>query len=305
VLVGLLGASSASAQQLTFLGSDLSHDVLLDELARRTPRRVRQVGTTSVTLRCELGENLEAAFKPLTASHPRGFAAEIAAYRIARVLGMDNVPPVVGRRLPRFIVERRLEARSPEQLAEVITDIRWDGPGWARGAAIYWVPDLRSTPLDSVRGLEQATPWLAQSGSAPEGRASLARDLSSMLAFDYLIANPDRFSGSNVSTDASGQRLYVRDHNLAFPHPLAADRYARVRGHLERVQRFSRSFVAGLSALDGDRLRDALAEDPESQFGELLSEEQIEGVLTRRQALLSYVAALVEVYGTEQVLCWR
>jgi hypothetical protein len=297
-------ASPSTAQDLPFVGSEVGQGALLDAIGQRLPRRVRQVGTTSVTLRSDLGDGVETAFKPRTRTHPRGYAYEIAAYRIARALGMDNVPPAIGRSMPRLVMEQRFEGRAPDEWETLRANILWDAPGAARGAAIYWIPRMRSTELSTPAGLETALPWLAQTGEVPAGRAALARDLSTMIAFDYLIANVDRFSGGNVSTDANGERLFVRDHNLAFIHPLSAERYERLRALLARSTRFSRSFVVALSELDEARLRAALAEDPEGRERPLLSDAQIEGVLGRRRALLSYVAALVLMHGRERVLVW-
>lgn len=304
-LLGSMLAGPSRAQDLPFLGSTESQATLVEALARRTPRRHRQVGTTSITLRTDLGEGRECAFKPRTRSHPRGWAAEIAAYRIARALGLDNVPPVVGRQLPRLAMEQRFDPRHPEEWETIRADILWDAPGVARGAAIHWIPRMRSSELATPSGLASAEAWLDQAGELPPGREAIARDLSTMLAFDYLIANVDRFSGGNVSTDAEGTRLFVRDHNLAFIHPLSPERYERLRGHLARVERFSRGFVTLVSELDEARLRAALAEDPEGRERALLSDAQIQGVLSRRRALLSYVAALVELHGRGRVLCWE
>ena len=299
-------AMRGAAQEEPFVGGSESADSILARLVERRPRRVRQVGTSSVTLRMDLGDGLESAFKPRTRTHPRGYLAEIAAYRIARALGMDNVPPVIGRRLPRPMLEERFEGAHAERDWQAIReDIRWDAPGIVRGAAIYWVPRMRPSELATARDLSRVAPWLSQSGQLPEERASVARDLSTLIAFDYLIGNWDRWSGGNVSTDESGQRLFVRDHNVAFVEPLTPERYERLRGQLERVERFSRAFVERVGELEEARLRLALAEDPESQERPVLDETQIAGVLSRRRALLSYVGALVDVHGRERVLAWR
>jgi len=299
-------ALRGAAQEEPFVGATESADSILARLGDQRPRRVRQVGTSSVTLRLDLGDGLESAFKPRTQTHPRGYLAEIAAYRISRALGMDNVPPVIGRRLPRPMLEERFEgAHAEEDWQAIREDIRWDAPGVVRGAAIYWIPRMRASELATARDLSRVAPWLLQSGQVPEERASVARDLSTLIAFDYLIGNWDRWSGGNVSTDESGERLFVRDHNLAFVEPLTTERYERLRGHLERVERFSRDFVRRASELDEARIRLALSEDPESQDRPLLDDAQIAGVLARRRAFLSYVGALVELHGRERVLAWR
>lgn len=300
-------ALSASAQPegpLPFAGGEVDQDTILEGMQSRYPRTFRQVGTTSVTMRMDLGGSLHAAFKPRTSSHPRGYLAEIAAYRIARLLRMDNVPPVVGRRVPRALMRAQFQSDHPEDWEPVREEIRWDAPGVARGAVIYWIPHMRSSELSTEEGIDAVASWLRVDGELPEESSVLARDLSALFAFDYLIGNWDRLSGGNISTTEEGDRLFVRDHNVAFQPRLRGGRYRRIRGNLERVQRFSRDFVRAVEGIDRESLTAALSEDPESEERSILTEEQIDGVLTRARALLSYVAALVEVYGPARVFVW-
>ncbi len=163
---------------------------------------------------------------------------------------------------------------------------------------------MRQTELATLSGLSDVSAWLVVGGALPEEDAGLARDLSTLLAFDYLIGNWDRWSGGNVTLDPSGERLFVRDHNVAFPVPLDGALYERVRDALTRASRFSRGFVARVMALDEASLRRALAEDPADWERPLLSDAQIEGVMKRRRAFLSYVAALIAVHGADRVLPW-
>ena len=44
--------------------------------------------------------------------------------------------------------------------------------------------------------------------------------------------------------------------------------------------------------------------DPESEVRPVLGPAQVEGILSRRRALLSYVAALVALHGQARVLAW-
>lgn len=307
-VIALAVALTASAQDdaLPFVGASDDQDTILDRLSTRVPRELEQVGTSSVTLKLDLGVGTNAAFKPRTRSHPRGYLSEIAAYRVARALEMDNVPPVVGLRIPRRLMEARFTSDHEEDWEAIRQEILWDAPGVARGASIHWIPRMRSTPLATYEGLSEAGPWLQiDQPMPPPERSAIARDLSTMLAFDYLIGNWDRFSGGNVSTDDGEQRLFVRDHNVAFQAPLTDHRYERLRGLLERSQRFSRAFVEAVRGLGEARIRAALAEDPEAEIRDILSDEQIDGVLSRRRAFLSYVGALIALHGEAAVLAWE
>ncbi len=301
VLVLALGALSASAQPRPFLGGELDQDAILARM-EGAPRELRPVGTSSVTMRVELGA-IRVAFKPRSDAHPRGYLAEIGAYHVARLLGMDNVPPVRGLRMPRNVMRQQFRSEHPEDWEPIAENIRWDEPGVARGAAIYWIPAMARSELTSESAIHAIRGWLRVGGELPAGREGVARDLSTMFAYDYLIGNWDRLSGGNVSATEGGERLFVRDHNVAFG-AVSGDRYARLRRTLERAQRFSRSFIGRVRALDAAALRASLATDPEAAEGPILDEQQIEGVMQRRAALLSYVAGLVAVHGAERVLVW-
>ena len=304
--LALLG-SGASAQEppaLPFVGGEFDQDAILERMSPTFVRELRQIGTSSVTLRADLAA-VRVAFKPRTDLHPRGYLAELAAYRVAPALGLDNVPPVRAVRLGRAIMRQRFRSDHAEDWPPIEAAIRWDEGATTRGAAIYWIPAMRPSELATDAGLDAHTPWLRLDGEVPEGAEGVARDLSTMLAFDYLIANWDRFSGGNVSTTAEGDRLFVRDHNVAFGQ-LVPGRYARLRETLERTQRFSRGFVARLAALDEVALRASLAPESEALGGRsVLDDAQLAAFLARRRALLSYVAALVAVHGAERVLVWE
>ena len=62
-----------------------------------------------MTLRIDLPGSISAAFKPRTDSHPSGWQAEVAAYRVARGLGMHNVPPAIVRRILELLHAATLE----------------------------------------------------------------------------------------------------------------------------------------------------------------------------------------------------
>ena len=299
---GVALCASAQPEAPPFVDSELDQDAILTALVNRYPRSFRPVGTSSVTMRVDFG-NIDAAFKPRTDSHPRGYLSEIAAYRIARFLGMDNVPPVITRRVPRVLFQAQFQSPHPEDWEPVREEIRWDVSGVTPGATIYWIPAMRSSELATDAGVDAVEGWLQLDWEIPEGSQTVARDLSTLFAFDYLIGNWDRLSGGNVSANREGDRLFVRDHNVAFG-TLTGPRYERVRGNLERVQRFSREFVRRIEAMDEAALSAALAEDPESEVRPILTPEEMEGVLDRRRALLSYVGALVSLHGPGRVFVW-
>ncbi|MDQ3033339.1 MAG: hypothetical protein M3Y87_13045 [Myxococcota bacterium] len=306
---GLLGATDATAQPRlspeaprdearTFAAGNVSETAIVAALASAQPDRFRPIGTSSVTFQVDLAGRVDAAFKPESRIHPRGWLAEVAAYRIARELGLDDVPPAVVRSVERWQLRRRFEpGRDGLDVDAVSSELVFTGNA-VRGAFIYWVPGLLRSDLDSAAGIARWSEWLAQEGEIPDGQRATARDLSNVLVFDYLIGNRDRWSGGNLSPTAEG-RIVIRDHNLAFPYALGAGVQQRMIESLKRTQRFSRRMIARLIALDEPALRAIAADDS------LLDDRQIRDVMDRRATILTYVGALIEEHGREAVLFFR
>jgi hypothetical protein len=210
---------------------------------------------------------------------------------------MDNVPPAVLRHFRRAGMERQVDADFTDRWNDFADMIRWSGRVSVPGAMILWISDLNDMGLDHSNQMSEWRGWLRHDGEVPEERGALAADLATMVAFDFLIGNWDRFSGGNVDGNAEGTRLYIRDHNVAFAHPIPERLLRRIGIHLRRTERFSRSWVNALESLDEAKLREALRVGSGADESLLLSEAQIRDVLDRRAALLSYIGALVDSHG--------
>jgi len=284
------------------LGSHLSQDEILHQLRYGRPLRFKPVGTTSIVYQMLLDAEVNAAFKPASRQHPTGHLGEIAAYRISRCLGLDNVPPAISRTVRREEIWNRLHPDFTDTWQDILEWTAWDEDNSVSGASIYWVPDLRDVGLDSRRRMDTWGLALHQEGTIRPERTRFYSDLSTMLAFDYLVANWDRFSGSNAQGTPSGDRLYSRDHNVAFAAPLPISTHRRVLEGLLRTEKFSRTFVRRLMLLDERRLRAELGRDPGAERRLPLNDAQIRGVMDRREALLSYVISLVHQHGEDRVL---
>ena len=297
--------SAPSAAPAHFISLDVDDDAWIARMRTAQSTRFKPVGTSSLVFKATFTGGAEAAFRPRTRTHSRGWTSEVAAYRIARALDMDQVPPAVSRAFSRSELESHLHADFSEDWPAL--DEQMMGRGdivW--GTLVYWVPGLRDLELDTPRGMATWSRWLAHdAGVVSADEASLAGDLGTMLCFDYLIANVDRWSGGNVRADRTGRRVVIRDHNLAFLSPLPRAQHERVIGHVRRVERFSRSFVLALRSLDESRLRASLAVDPAVAAGTtLLDDAQIRALFDRREALLSRVAAHLDAYGEVAVLAF-
>lgn len=91
--------------------------------------------------------------------------------------------------MPRNVMQDRFSSEHEEDWEPIRETIRWDEGGVARGAAIYWIPAMRPSPLATEPGVDAVRDWLLVGGEIPEGSEGVAADLSTMFAFDYLIAS--------------------------------------------------------------------------------------------------------------------
>lgn len=306
----LLAAAAASAQDVgipaarRFASSDLTDDRILEALFSARLDNLRPIGTTSVTFQMQLAGTIDAAFKPESRIHPRGWAHEVAAYRLASLLGMDQVPPARVRIIERGQMRRHVapdwEGDVDALFAPLAFSANVPGSTTVRGAAIYWVPNLERGTLDQPEGLARWTAWLSPGAPLSPEQRILARDLASMCLFDALVGNGDRLSGGNLRTATNGtQRVIIRDFNLAFPARWSDGQRQRIVEELSRARRFPRALVDALRSLD----EASLARATQDEFaGELLDGSQREAVLDRREMVLSYVAALIEEHGEAAIL---
>jgi hypothetical protein len=285
-----------------FAGTTLRQDFILAQLGSATPLAFRPVGSTSTVFRMTMRSTVTAAFKAATESHPYGPQAEVAAYRLARCLGLSNVPPVVLRWLPTSALRAGLDAEHLAQWPEIAHRLIIGRDDRVLGAVIYWVEGMRDTGLERSAGQLRVAAWHDLSSPLADADASLAADTSTMVAFDYLLGNWDRWSGGNVKADASGQHLYFRDHDAALPAHLTDALHRRMLDRLVRTQRFSRSFYAALRALSRDSYRRELERDPGFAKAELFEPRRIDRLFDRRATLLSHISALVEEHGAAKVL---
>jgi hypothetical protein len=248
---------------------------------------------------------VDAAFKATTGNRPHGPASEVAAYRLARCLQLDNVPPAVSRELPAATIHGLLDPRFERMWPTILERMGVAEDGVVRGAMIYWIPALSDVGVDKQAGRQRAHEWPRTGGDLPDERRSLAASLSTMIAFDYLIGNFDRWSGDNVLGNREASLVYVRDHDQAFPIGMGERLHRRVLDDLLLLERFSRGFDAQLRRLTRGNLERELARDRDGARGLLLSEHQIADLLDRRQTLLSHIDALIAMHGEREVLAFE
>jgi hypothetical protein len=295
---------SDAGRAAMFPGTSLRPEQILSALSQSELRAFRPVGSTSTVFRAQLDAPFRAAFKTATQQRPLGAVAEVAAYRLARCLGLDNVPPAVLRRMPTSRLRQELDAEFAQQWPSIAPRLLVSRDGSVEGAAIYWIEGLRGLDLVNPEWRASALRALRLSDPLSDPPPPLAAGLSSLQAFDYLIGNWDRWSGSNVKGDATGQILYARDQDAAFAGRLSENLQRRLREPVLASQRFSRRFVERLRTLTRSSYERELAADALFAERRRLDERSLAGVFDRRATLLSHVNTLIEQHGEDQVLAF-
>jgi hypothetical protein len=263
----------------------------------------KSIGHTSVVFKLKLAGGAQAAWKPRSKRGANRYRGEIAAYRLGRALGISNVPPALPRSFPMAELRAALgdPSSGPGKLLadEAIANERGD----VSGAIIPWIPDLHFLSLEAEPKRSEWRRWLAANGSVPDDKRELAKQISTMIVFDFLTANWDRWSGGNIGTDAAGEAVLFIDNDGAFFDPPPPAPLAKQRALVAEDARFSKRFVAALRGLDPDVARSAMGEDGTGE--PLLAPKVLAGLEERRKAALSMVDAKIAKDGEDKVLCFE
>lgn len=297
----------------------------LEALATRAIASIEKGrGGRSLAFRLTLDDGTRGYFKPEQSFSAAHWYAEIAAYHLDRALGLGRVAPVIGRRLAWEPLRR--VAGDDERVAEIT--VAEDGT--VRGAFIWWIPEelpeltpgrrwerwIRVDPNFGISPFQrpwdfrrQVQAWKAGSPIEPAedlgperepDTADRAAELSDMILFDHLTTNVDRWGGAftNVRARGAGGPLIFLDNGAGFsPGQVRID---LMEQRLRAVQKFRRSTVGAIRALDLDRYRERLAGDP---LAPVLDDRQLTDLAARREAVLEHVAACERRFG-DAVFAW-
>ena len=220
-------------------------------------------GGDSVSLRLDFKDGARAAFKPrqiYMQSVPR---REVAAYRINRLLGLETVPPAIGREFSKAEVLRWLSGRGPESKSRIDTEVKAPR-GRIVGELSFWIPELRPAKiekyrLDEMEGISIWKPLLKAKAPTSEKHQELLAQISSLVAFDFIIDNSDRWTGGNTLGSPDGSILFATDNTLSFGENHSG--HPKSRRYLERCQRFSKSLVGQIRELSLDVVAEAVTVD--------------------------------------------
>ncbi|AKV00890.1 hypothetical protein AKJ09_07553 [Labilithrix luteola] len=273
-------------------------------------RTAKPIGHTSVVFKLELTNGAKAVFKPASRRGPLRYKGEIAAYRLASALGLVNVPPAFARTFDRAELLGALGGETSPG-GELLKSEATGSDSKSKGSLVGWIDKLEFLPLEAEPLRSRWHGWLAKGNAIPDepfdadaGSPLATRDLaaqtSTLVAFDYLTGNWDRWSGANVGFDrGKGLLLFVDNDGAFFENP-PKDALARNTRILESVDRFSRGFIEHVRNLDERALAIAIAD--ETPGAPLLSQKVLRTVLERRKELLRVVDAKIAANGEAETL---
>lgn len=265
------------------------------------PTRAKSIGHTSIVFKVTLAGGSEAAFKPESHRGKTRYRGEIAAYRLGQALGLSNVPPALFRRFRASELRSAFGGGEAEQVfdREVIVDPQ----GAVRGAIIPWIKGLEFLPLETPVWKARWQTWLSASGDLKDEDRALASQISTLIVFDVVTGNWDRWSGGNVGYERSATHLLFIDNDGAFFDPVPAGPAEAQLALLRKTDRFSKTFVTSLRALGSTTVAAAIGdEDPSVP---LLSVRVLEEAEKRRKTALAVIDAKIAARGEKAVLCFE
>lgn len=249
---------------------------ILSRICNQAVKSIKPLGGgASIKFRVTLADGSQAALKPNQVRITR-YQAEVAAYKLSRAMGLGLVPPSCVRRFPvEFLmtnVGRELKERMEREL--IIDN------GQVSCAIIAWVPGLRNIKLE--QSMDAWRPLLVHGEPIPPKQRRRTLEISTLLLFDYLILNGDRWSGGNT-TEADGEMVFI-DQGAGFGPDRRHKRSRMMLKMLKWSERFSREVVGSLLDLDPRAL--------EQDMKDLLTEEEFEGLSYRIQHAKEYLRGL-------------
>jgi Golgi casein kinase Fam20 len=284
---------------------EASDDVLLAPVAATPLADVKlNRGGSSLSLRLTFKSGARAAFKPQQTAPQSDPRREIAAYRIDRLLRIGHVPPA---KPGRFTVADLVAASDPATRDVTAQRIAAEGlpqHGVLQGELSWWIPEIRDATIgefrvDELGGFALWLGYLQTGAVIPDDARPMVAQLATVVMFDILIDNSDRWSGNNTKSSVDNQTLYFMDNTLSFS--------TFTLGHeanlapLRRMEVFPRELVARMRALTYDTVAKALdvGDDP---LGPLLVPAEIHALLARRDHLLHHIDGLCAELGEKAVL---
>lgn len=257
-----------------------------------TVRAAKSIGHTSVVFKIELETNQKLAWKPSSKRGKERWRGEVAAAKLGDALAISNVPPACLRTF-------RSSELAPLLPKGALDEVIAHEDGQIDGAMIPWIEGLQFLALEKEPLRTDWKTWLGSDAGVPADKTTLAAQLSTLVVFDAITGNWDRYSGGNVGLDASGQRVLFIDNDAAFMEGAPPKELAANLARVESTHRFSRALVKRLRTLD-----------PAKAFGTLpggtplLPEPMLKTVAERVAQVLKIIDAKIAARSEDAVLAF-
>src|SRR5262249_54995550 len=175
----------------------------------------------------------------------------------------------------------------------------------AKGALIPWIDGLSFWALEKEPLRTEVQTWLSRKTPILGGdvsRTDRAAQVSTMIVFDAMTSNWDRYSGGNVGLDKTGTLVLFIDNDAAFTQGPPKEALAKNMQLVEATDRFSKSFLTRVRsiAVDEDKVASALGE--ESPGKPLVSRTIVHGVVVRTKEILAIIDAKIAAHGEADTL---
>ena len=288
-------------------------------------------GGSSLVYRLLKNKETIAAFKPFQKRFQSNYRSEIAAYRLCPLIKCGFDIPV---NLPVYFdyhdfsgLYARIASNPKEEFSEIIPTKMPDGSHHVEGTFKDWIPDFADYPIEFKNiwmpwlnpgvareelfaPMSDLIPVIAKRHKGGEKFAkkllphlenvdkyTLARQISNMLVFDFLMNNWDRFSGSptlyGVNCQIVKGRFMSIDNGAAFPKTPNP----KPEQHLHEISRFSRATYEAIVDLEADkeRVNNILFPNPSD-----VERDRLETFWSQRQKYLKYVKECIVKNGEDE-----
>lgn len=286
-----------------FLG--VADNVLLDPLRESEVSKVKfNRGGSSISLRIDFANGARAAFKPKQTNLQSVPRREVVAFRMNRLLGLSSVPPAIGRTFEVDDLMGKLHSESQFYRQRLLSEMVTRG-GQVTGELSWWIPEIErgrvdGYEIDSMEGIVSWKRYLSVGAKIPKRDKALVSQISDMVLFDFIINNPDRWSGGNARVSEDQRLLYFMDNTMSFGDDL--DGHPKARVYMERCQKFSRALVTRLRNLRESEVVESLEDTAPFDF--LLRDVEVVALLARRDMAVAYIDRLIKRYGESAVLAF-
>ena len=261
-------------------------------------------GGSSLSLRIDFASGARAAFKPMQIHPQSDPRREIAAYRVDRLLGIGHVAPAKSAEFSADELVAAFEPSGRSYAAARLAEEAIPRRGLLVGEVSWWIPEIKSVRIggkliDEPDGVALWASYLQAGAAMPAELRPMLAQISTVILFDLLIDDADRWSGNNTQGSVDGRILYFMDNTLSFSAFTLG--HANNLAKLNRIQVFPRALVGKLRALTLEAISAVLGRE-DDLLGPLLTDAEIRAIMARRDHIVEYVDKLIGDFGEAAVL---